>query len=99
MPIRPTLPAGRLRYAVNKIDLPPAWDVSQVPNALRVSAKTGAGIGDLVAALARWLAPDPPPPGAAVPFTTGQCDRIEQARELLSAGQLPQVRQLLAKPA
>ena len=36
---------------------------------LRISAATGEGVAELVHALSAWLVPDPPPPGAAVPFT------------------------------
>jgi tRNA modification GTPase len=61
------LPA--LRFAVTKVDLSVAWDHGIVPEAVRVSAVTGAGVPELCAALARWLVPHVPPPGSAVPFT------------------------------
>jgi tRNA modification GTPase len=69
-----------MRLVINKCDLPAAWDQGQAAGAVRVSALTGEGIAELCQALARWLVPDPPPPGAAVPFTADLCDRIDKAR-------------------
>jgi tRNA modification GTPase len=66
-----------LHYIINKIDLPPAWPLDQVQGAVRVSALTGAGVPELLEALSRWLVPDPPAPGAAVPFTAAGCQWIE----------------------
>ena len=76
-------PPDRLLLVVNKTDLPPAWDLEAVSPAVRVSAATGAGLDALVAAVAVRLVPDPPPAGAAVPFTPELCDRIEEAAERL----------------
>jgi tRNA modification GTPase len=87
------LPA--LHYVVNKIDLPPAWDLAQVPDAVRVSALTGDGLPDLLEALSGWLVPDPPPPGAAVPFTADLCEHVEQARRLCAAGRAAEARDVL----
>ncbi len=61
---------------VNKIDLPPAWDLAEVP-ACRVSALTGAGIPELCDAISRRLVPEPPAPGEAVPFTEELCRWVE----------------------
>lgn len=66
---------------VNKIDLPAAWDVTGV---LRVSARTREGLAELCAALAARLVPEPPAPGAAVPFTAECCTRLDEARLQLS---------------
>ncbi|HXG09929.1 MAG TPA: GTPase [Gemmataceae bacterium] len=88
-------PAGKTRLLINKIDLPPAWDLDQAKDAVRVSARTGAGLAELCEALARWLVPDPPPPGAAVPFTTRLATRIEEARRQLAAGRAEEARQIL----
>jgi hypothetical protein len=44
-----------------------------------VSARTGAGIAELCAVLARVLVPEVPLPGAAVPFTDALCDQVEAA--------------------
>jgi tRNA modification GTPase len=60
---------GALRCVINKIDLSPVWELDVAQGAVRVSARTRAGMDDLCRALAGWLVPDPPPPGAAVPFT------------------------------
>jgi hypothetical protein len=51
--------------------------LEEAETAVRVSARTGAGIAELCAALARALVPDVPPPGAAVPFTEMLCDQVE----------------------
>jgi tRNA modification GTPase len=87
--------AGNVRLVINKIDLPAAWDWNQAPEALRVSARTGAGLAELCQALARWLVPDPPPPGAAVPFTQRLCEQVEEARRRLAAGEGAEARLLV----
>lgn len=58
----------------NKCDLEAAE--GDRPPGIRTSAVTGKGIGELVQAIARRLVPDPPPPGAAVPFTEEQVGRL-----------------------
>ena len=68
----------RTHLVLNKIDLPPAWDATGV-SATRVSAATGAGIADLVAALGGWLVPDVPPDGAGVPLTVVQAAGLRRA--------------------
>jgi tRNA modification GTPase len=79
-------PSGAaVRLVVNKIDLPPVWDLDQAGDAVRVSARTGAGLAELCQALGRWLVPDPPSAGAAVPFTAALAARIEEARQHLAA--------------
>jgi tRNA modification GTPase len=75
----------RLHFLVNKIDLPAAWDRSEV-QAIPLSAQSGAGLEELCQALSRWLVPDPPASGAAVSFTPGLCDRIEEAQRHCRAG-------------
>jgi tRNA modification GTPase len=94
-PAWPPSASDRLRLVVNKLDLPAAWDLGQAPAALRVSAQTGAGLAELVQALAGWLVPQPPPPGAAVPFTPLLCDRVAEARAHCAAGKLPEAVQTL----
>ena len=69
---------------VNKIDLPAAWDLDAVGDAVRVSAQTGAGLADLCARISRWLVPEPPPAGAAVPFTPELCGRVQRLLVSLS---------------
>jgi tRNA modification GTPase len=60
---------GNIRFIVNKMDLLPAWDLDRAIGAIHVSARTGAGVAELCQVLAGWLVPEPPLPGAAVPFT------------------------------
>lgn len=92
-PAWPDQPGALL--VVNKTDLPPAWDLASVPEALRLSAKTGAGLPELCDALSRRLVPQPPAHGAAVPFTPEWCDRVEQAHQHAVAGDLAAARALL----
>ena len=74
----------------NKSDLPPAWDASTREvlegKVLAVSAETGAGFADLVAAIAHRLVPDPPAPEAAVPFRPGHMRSLEAARACRCCG-------------
>jgi tRNA modification GTPase len=84
-PIWPDPAAGAVRLVVNKVDLPAAWD--RTAGAVSVSARTGAGVQELCAALGFWLVPDPPPTGAAVPFTDALCDGVAEANRLLTTGQ------------
>ena len=87
----------RTRLIVNKIDLPTAWDLQQAAGAVAVSARTGAGIGGLCEALARWLVPDPPPPGAAVPFTPAIAETLERAQRACDTGQAGEALRVLAE--
>jgi len=81
----------------NKIDRPDGWRAEgHDPGAVMASALTGQGIPELVSTLVRSLVPDPPPPGAAVPFTPELADRIEQARQLLATGSVAAARGTLA---
>jgi tRNA modification GTPase len=88
--------AANVRLVVNKIDLPPLWDLRQASGAIRVSAQTGEGLEELCQALARWLVPIVPPPGAAVPFAPEICQRIDDARLHLQAGRWAEARDALA---
>jgi tRNA modification GTPase len=85
-PAWPRAPAGAVRLVVNKTDLPAAWDLGEAAGAVWVSARTGAGLPDLCRELGRWLVPNPPPPGAAVPFTPSLGARVAAARDVLAAG-------------
>jgi tRNA modification GTPase len=87
-PIWPDNSMPSVRIVINKIDLPATWDLAQVEGAVRVSVLTGFGVGDLCRALADWLVPEPPPPGAAVPFTPDSADRVLQALNHNDPGQL-----------
>jgi tRNA modification GTPase len=80
---------------INKIDLPPAWDHSQLGGAVRVSAQTGEGLAELCRAIAHKLVPKSPSPGAAVPFTPELCRQIEEARLAWHAGNIAEARRIL----
>jgi tRNA modification GTPase len=71
------LPSHALLVA-NKCDLL-AKDASLPPHAWRISARTGAGLDALCAAILKRLVPDPPPPGAPVPFTPALAKAVLQA--------------------
>lgn len=86
-PVRPAENIAAIQYVINKIDLPPAWDLASGAGAVRVSAQTGEGLAELCSALVARLVPDPPPAGAAVPFTPQLCQSIAEARRCLPAGE------------
>lgn len=60
----------------NKSDLPRA--AGPRPMALETSALHGAGLAELLLAIAQCLVPEPPPPGAAVPFIESQCCQLRE---------------------
>jgi tRNA modification GTPase len=77
----PTWPASLekpLLAVVNKIDLPAVWDLSQHPDAIHVSARTGEGIQELAEQLVRRLVPNEPAAGVAVPFTDELVRQLEE---------------------
>jgi tRNA modification GTPase len=88
----------KVKLVVNKTDLLPVWDIQQ-SSGLHVSARTGAGLAELVEALARWLVPDPPPPGAAVPFTSAVPSQVEEALALTRAGRVQNLTQIFLQLA
>jgi tRNA modification GTPase len=77
--VEPVFPANReaWQFVINKIDLPPAWDWDFVP-AIRLSAQTHAGLGDLCERISRHLIPQPPAPGEAVPCLAEQVDWVHE---------------------
>jgi tRNA modification GTPase len=95
-PVWPPFPADDLHLVVNKTDLPVQWDLDQAADSVRVSARTNAGLTELCQALGRWLVSDPPPAGAAVPFTPDLCARVEEAYHQCAAGRLADARRALA---
>jgi tRNA modification GTPase len=95
-PVWPSEPLADVLYVLNKSDLAPAWDVASIPDAVCVSALTGAGLPELCAAVIARLVPDPPPPGAAVPFTPRLCEGIAQAQRALATGGAAEMRRLVA---
>ncbi len=76
--------------AANKSDLPPAWDANDSFLGSRaivtVSAETGDRVSDLIEAICRVLVPEPPPPGAAVPFREEQVEQLRRIRMSMLAG-------------
>ena len=68
----------------NKCDLPPA--PGPRPATIATSALRGEGIADLLGHISACLVPEPPPPGAAVPFTEGQRARLHAMAERLDSG-------------
>ena len=75
-PITPESDGVTWRIVINKVDLAPAWDWPRFPDAIRVSAQTKAGLGELCDAISRWLVPHPPSAGEAVPFSPEACDEV-----------------------
>jgi tRNA modification GTPase len=86
---------GPVRLVVNKVDLPAAWDLARAREAVHVSALTGAGLLELRAALAGWLVPQSPPPGAGVPFTPELAALVAEAWRQVSAGAVYEARRVL----
>jgi tRNA modification GTPase len=95
-PVYPSAPLAPVMYVVNKSDLPPAWDRSSAPDVIHVSALTGEGLGELCAAVIARLVPDPPPPGAAMPFTPQLCEGIALAQRQLAAGNIAETCRILS---
>ncbi len=95
-PVWPSEPLAAVLHVINKSDLPPAWDTASAPDAVRVSALTGAGLAELCAAVVARLVPDPPPPGAAVPFMPKMCAGIAQAQSVLAAEDAAQARRIVS---
>jgi tRNA modification GTPase len=80
---------------INKADLDPIWDLDQRDDAVRVSARTGAGVAELCDRLAHALVPESPPSGTAVPFTSELCACLEAAWLQGTAGRWRNVSQVL----
>jgi tRNA modification GTPase len=81
-PVWPAANLGKTLLVVNKSDLAPAWPVSEHPDAVQVSAQTGAGLAELCAKIAAALVPELPAPHSAVPFTTPLAAAISDVRRL-----------------
>ncbi len=94
-PVWPGPDLARVQYLINKSDLPAAWDLASAGDAPRVSALSGAGLKELCHRVTRWLVPEPPEPGTAVPFTPGLATAVEQALQALQAGQSERALELL----
>jgi tRNA modification GTPase len=84
----PVLPdqANTWQLVVNKIDLPAAWDFTSIGEAVRVSARTQAGVPELCAAISHWLVPHPPTAGEAVPFSDEACEEVMRYGDATTSG-------------
>lgn len=85
-PVWPAENIAAILFVINKIDLPPVWEWQRGENAIRVSARTGEGLSELCTALVARLVPDPPSPGAAVPFTPRLCQDIADTKRCVQKG-------------
>lgn len=65
---------------INKTDCPAAWDIAS-REGVRVSARTGAGLEQLIAAIVSRLVPEPPSPGEGVPVTPRQIEEADKIAE------------------
>jgi tRNA modification GTPase len=97
VPAWPPASLAAPRLVINKLDLRAAWDLSLAAGAVSVSARTGSGLEALCESLSRWLVPDPPPPGAAVPFAPALREGIEAAHAACQAGQTSEARRILTE--
>ncbi len=95
-PVWPAPDIPGVRFVINKVDLPAAWDQDQAAGAVRVSALRASGLEELCRGLAGWLVPEPPPSGAAVPFTAVLCERVAAALQSLVAGRVEEAARRLA---
>ncbi|MBY0526029.1 MAG: 50S ribosome-binding GTPase [Gemmataceae bacterium] len=93
-PVAPPWQASHVWHIINKADLPPGWDWNSVAG-LPMSAQSGAGVEDLFARLAGWIAPASLTPGCAVPFTPELCANVEAAAQLLADAKFEEVRRVL----
>ncbi|MBI1918917.1 MAG: 50S ribosome-binding GTPase [Planctomycetes bacterium] len=94
-PAWPEALATPVLRVINKIDLPPVWDLESAEGVVHVSARTGEGLAELCEVLSRRLVPDPPPPGTPVPFTSDWCERLVAARQHCAVGRLVEARATL----
>lgn len=67
-------PGVPMLVVFNKMDLA-AVPADEFADAVRVSALTGAGLGEVIEKVVLTLVPHPPAPGDPVPFTPELCDR------------------------
>ncbi|HEY7309313.1 MAG TPA: GTPase [Gemmataceae bacterium] len=95
-PVWPAEKIDAVQYVVNKCDLLSAWNLECDGGAVRVSAKTGEGLAELCVAVVAQLVPDPPPPGAAVPFMPRLGAGIAEAQCVLAGGNMEATHQIVA---
>jgi tRNA modification GTPase len=68
------VPTAQVLIVFNKTDVADV-PAAELPEAARVSARTGAGVAELAARIATSLVPQPPLVGEPVPYTPALCDR------------------------
>lgn len=76
----------RILPVVNKVDQPPAWNREAIANAVAISAVNGEGLDELIRDMVHRLVPDPPPPGAAVPYSEDARRIVADLARRLSPG-------------
>jgi tRNA modification GTPase len=82
-PVWPRETPPSLRYVINKIDLPAAWNLGNVPETLKISVETREGVEDLCRCIVRRLIPDPPAKEAGIPFCEEAFQIVDElAKEL-----------------
>jgi tRNA modification GTPase len=96
-PAWPEAPRPDALFVVNKIDLPPVWDLGRAGDAVHVSACTGVGIPALCEAIVPRLVRVAPGPDDAVPFTPRLCDAVEEAYTHFQAGRTDEGRRVLVR--
>jgi tRNA modification GTPase len=79
----------------NKVDLLPLTRTASPFEHIPVSATTGQGVPELIAAIVRRIVPVAPDPGEAGPFTPELADMIENADTAVHSGDLDTARRLL----
>lgn len=96
-PVESSEPLTAIQPVINKTDLSADWDWDAVTAAVRVSARTGAGLPELCAAIVARLVPDPPVAGAAVPFTPRLLAGLAEAQRVLAAGRVADAQQIVTE--
>lgn len=79
----------------NKADLPP-HPMNRASTGIKVSALYGDGVEGLSRQIAARLAPTPPLPGAAVPFTAEMVMALEDSLSEVLAGNLREAKRILS---
>jgi tRNA modification GTPase len=76
----------RVLAVINKTDLPRAWDLAGFRGSVAISALTGAGLDVLIRRMVEMLIPNPPAPGAAVPYSEEAFEMVAAALALIAHG-------------
>ncbi len=82
--------SGQSLLVLNKSDLPAVWGPEELDapsgSFITVSAQQGEGIDQLIAEMSARIVPEPPEPGAGVPFRPNHLECLMRARDDLRAG-------------